>query len=320
MNRRRAFTVTLTTAALLATAISPALAGPQRDSVREAADDLVAAGFPAVVVHTRDGARERRVTAGVADVSTGEPARARHRFRIASNTKAFTATVLLQLVGAGRVSLSDTLAEVLPGVVHGNGYDPERITVRQLLDHSSGIHDPLDPHFFDPYLVDHDRGYVYTRPLNLRRTSFPVTDPPIHGAHLHGYDLGGQDMSVFSPSYDWTAGAMVSTVDDLADFHRALFDGRLLAPAQQRQLREVGPGGHYALGVETGPLRCSGGTRTIWGNTGAGPAYFSVSMTTEDGERQVVLVATTFDLAAELREEPALPADPMPALMAALCG
>lgn len=41
-----------------------------------------------------------------------------HRFRIASNTKAFTSTVLLQLVGEGRLSLDDPVSRWLPGVVH----------------------------------------------------------------------------------------------------------------------------------------------------------------------------------------------------------
>ncbi|MER8158832.1 hypothetical protein [Streptomyces sp. NPDC094472] len=47
------------------------------------------------------------------------------------------------------------------------------------------------------------------------------TDPEVHGSPLHGYDLEGRDMTRFSPSYDGTAGAMISTVDDLARFERA---------------------------------------------------------------------------------------------------
>ncbi|GAA2828725.1 serine hydrolase [Kitasatospora aburaviensis] len=42
--------------------------------------------------------------AGVADTASGEPARPDHRFRIASNTKSFVSTVLLQLEGEGRLS------------------------------------------------------------------------------------------------------------------------------------------------------------------------------------------------------------------------
>ncbi|MFE9369578.1 serine hydrolase domain-containing protein [Streptomyces sp. NPDC006711] len=38
-------------------------------------------------------------------------------------------------------------------------------------------------------------------PLGLKDTSFPLTDPDIHGPHLHGYDLSGRDVTRFSPSY-----------------------------------------------------------------------------------------------------------------------
>jgi len=65
------------------------------------------------------------------------------RFRLGSDTKTFTATVVLQLVGEGRMSLDDTVEQWLPGVVRGNGNDGSRITVRQLLQHTSGIPDVL---------------------------------------------------------------------------------------------------------------------------------------------------------------------------------
>ncbi|MET7357911.1 serine hydrolase domain-containing protein [Streptomyces sp. NPDC005562] len=67
------------------------------------------------------------------------------RFRIGSTTKTFTAAVVLRLVGEGRLSLDDTVERWLPGVVRGNGWDGERITVRQLLRHTSGITDPPPP-------------------------------------------------------------------------------------------------------------------------------------------------------------------------------
>jgi D-alanyl-D-alanine carboxypeptidase len=63
------------------------------------------------------------------------------RFRIGSATKSFTAVVVLQLVGEGRLALDDSVGRWLPGLVRGNGNDGRRITVRQLLQHTSGIHD-----------------------------------------------------------------------------------------------------------------------------------------------------------------------------------
>ncbi|WP_158879983.1 serine hydrolase domain-containing protein [Amycolatopsis anabasis] len=354
-------------AGLLGTIAAPAAAAGEQDPLGGALDRLVQAGFPGGLAYLRAGERVRYATAGVAELRTGEPVRPGQRFRIASNTKAFVATVLLQLVGEGELSLADSVERWLPGTVRGEGYDASKITVRQLLNHTSGIHDPRDPHFFDPYLKDENWGYVYTpdevirqslldppddkpgytntgylllgkiiervtgndvrdeisarilRPLGLKDTYFPLTDPHIRGPHLHGYDFGLRDMSVFSPSYDWTAGAMVSTVDDLAAFHRALFEGDLLEPEQQRLLKELAPGGHYALGVERGSVDCPSGERTIWGNTGGGPGYTSMSFTTEDGSRQLVFVLTQFDLAADQAGRLPWQAVPTPLLEAGLC-
>jgi D-alanyl-D-alanine carboxypeptidase len=58
-------------------------------------------------------------------------------FRVASVTKPFVATVVLQLVAGGRLSLSDTVEHWLPGILpYGN-----QVTVRQLLNHTSGVPD-----------------------------------------------------------------------------------------------------------------------------------------------------------------------------------
>ncbi|MET9402758.1 serine hydrolase domain-containing protein [Kitasatospora sp. NPDC002965] len=73
--------------------------------------------------------------AGTADFATGRKAGADGRFRIGSVTKTFVSTVVLQLVAEGRLSLDDRVERFLPGLVPG-GRD---ITVRQLLDHTSGL-------------------------------------------------------------------------------------------------------------------------------------------------------------------------------------
>src|SRR3954447_20760904 len=53
---------------------------------------------------------------GVADVSTGEPLTPGHLFRIASHSKTFTATAVLQLVEAGRMRLDDPIARWVPAL------------------------------------------------------------------------------------------------------------------------------------------------------------------------------------------------------------
>jgi D-alanyl-D-alanine carboxypeptidase len=84
------------------------------------------------------------VTSGVADLRTGRPMAAGERVRIGSTTKTFTATVVLQLAAEGRIGLDAPVERYLPGVVRGNGYDGARITVRDLLRHTSGLPDHVN--------------------------------------------------------------------------------------------------------------------------------------------------------------------------------
>ncbi|MFF0885507.1 serine hydrolase domain-containing protein [Streptomyces sp. NPDC003456] len=59
--------------------------------------------------------------------------------RAGSNTKTFTAVVVLQLVAEGKVRLDEPVETYLPGVVRGEGIDGRDITVRRLLQHTSGL-------------------------------------------------------------------------------------------------------------------------------------------------------------------------------------
>jgi D-alanyl-D-alanine carboxypeptidase len=56
-------------------------------------------------------------------------------------TKTFVATVVLQLAAEGRLSLNDSVQKWLPGAITGHGYDPSRITIRELLQQTSGLRD-----------------------------------------------------------------------------------------------------------------------------------------------------------------------------------
>ncbi|MEU9387556.1 serine hydrolase domain-containing protein, partial [Streptomyces sp. NPDC048279] len=92
------------------------------------------------------------VSEGVGDTRTGAPRAASDRYRVGSITKTFVSTVLLQLEAEGRLSLDDTVDKWLPGVVRGHGNDGRRVTVRQLLGHTSGIFN---------YTADDDFGRTY---------------------------------------------------------------------------------------------------------------------------------------------------------------
>ncbi|RJK94727.1 serine hydrolase domain-containing protein [Vallicoccus soli] len=112
-------------------------------AVQRVLDRLVTeTGLPGVLASVRgsDG-RVRTYTAGSGDLRTGAPVPEDGRVRIASNTKTFTATVVLQLVAEGAVELDAPVERYLPGVVRGPGGDGRRTTVRHLLQQTSGLPD-----------------------------------------------------------------------------------------------------------------------------------------------------------------------------------
>lgn len=84
------------------------------------------------IVHSPDG-EVYRAALGLADIESEDPMALDDHFRIGSITKTMTATVILQLVDEGLLSLDDPLARYLPDA-GTNG-----ATVRQALDMSSGI-------------------------------------------------------------------------------------------------------------------------------------------------------------------------------------
>lgn len=134
-----------------AEATSPDASGLQKDVTA-----LVRAGAPGAILFVRNGDRTVRVTAGLGNVVQKTPIRPGDFFKIASLTKTYTATVVLQLVGEGKLRLSDSVEQRLPGFVP-NG---RRITIRQLLNHTSGLFDYFEnPKFLRPYLSGNFRHY-----------------------------------------------------------------------------------------------------------------------------------------------------------------
>ena len=261
-------------------AAAPASGDRLAPALRKDMKDLVAAGVPGVVVLVRRDGRTVQLASGYSNLAKKTPMRVGDRFRIGSVTKSFVATVVLQLVGEGKLSLDDSIEHWLPGLVPNGG----NITVRQLLSHRSGLFDYLsDERVLKPYLSG-NFGYVWTPPkLVAVSTSHPPVFEPgakfsysntnyivlgliveaatrtrsgaTSQAHLRAArasldaarDLAAhcgrtrarlprqgknqlQDVTLVSPSYAWTAGAIVSTASDIARFYRALLGGRLLRP------------------------------------------------------------------------------------------
>lgn len=149
-----------------------ASAAARPDTLQKGLNALVHTdGVPAALasVNDRDGRTLSR-TAGVGDLATGAKVPRDGQVRIGSNTKTFTAVVVLQLVGEGEVDLDAPVDTYLPGLVRGDGIDGRRITVRQLLQQTSGLPN------YSMYLSDEVRYYEPRELLDLalqHRADFP---------------------------------------------------------------------------------------------------------------------------------------------------
>ena len=112
-----------------------------------------------------------RGTAGLADVAAGRPVTTDTAFSIASVSKTFTSALILALVEDGQLSLDSAVTSYLPSLAIDR-----RITVRQLLDHTSGLRD----FFFHPRI---DRALltqparVWDAARSLRYVRKPLVKP-----------------------------------------------------------------------------------------------------------------------------------------------
>ena len=296
------------------------------------------------------GGRHLVGASGVGDLETGRPVNRAGHFRMGSVNKTVVATVALQLVGEGRLSLDDSVDRWLPGLVSGNGNDGRAITVEQLLQHTSGIVDDYPgmdsaaeyyERRFDFPTPDEvvaramahppafapgagwqysNTGYVVVgmiieritgrpwhveveerilEPLGMTRTSWPGDSPTLPRPHARAYER-------FQPDEDVTdvtllvdadaSGGMITTTRDLSVFVRALFGGRLLAPAQLARMQQtvpvseevdtLWPGTRYGLGVFQRPLPCGG---SYWQPAGDQAGWTTRTGVAGDGRTSVVL-------------------------------
>jgi D-alanyl-D-alanine carboxypeptidase len=315
-------------------------------------DRLVAAGAPGAVGWVHDEAGARQAASGVADLRSGRPMRPELHFRAGSLTKSFVATVVVQLVADGRLSLDDTLQRWLPGILPYG----EQVTIRQLLGHTGGVPDyvatvypalygseqrrfrvwaPRElialvadrPPGFPPgsawsysntgYVLlglvveaatrspfGHELARRILEPLRLGGTVFPdrsadLPDPSSRGYSLpvgpDGEALDGPllDLTAQDPSWAWAAGAVVSTLEDLGGFLRALLGGRLLPPALLAEMLPtvaVPPAAiplplydRYGLGL----LETETPAGRLVGSVGGIPGFLNVVLSTHDGRCQL---------------------------------
>ncbi|WP_447037454.1 serine hydrolase domain-containing protein [Streptomyces sp. DSM 118878] len=144
-----ALAATVAAGALSAPAFAADTGGGERHrATQRAMEAALKDDVPGVTAQVKDRHGTWNSAAGIGDLVRQSPRGAHDHYRIGSITKTFVATVLLQLEAEGGLDLDDKVGRWLPGVVEGNGHDGDRISLRQLLNHTSGIYNVTsDPSF-----------------------------------------------------------------------------------------------------------------------------------------------------------------------------
>ncbi len=147
-----------------------------RADLEELVQDSVGDEVPGAIVYLDFPGEQISVAAGIAERSTGSLMDEMATLRLGSITKTYMAALTLTLVGEGAFALDDQVSNLLPSDVLGklpNGLDP---TIRQLLNHTSGIPDYYSERF---YMEDWDRSQPLTPELVLHAIrGVPATITP----------------------------------------------------------------------------------------------------------------------------------------------
>jgi D-alanyl-D-alanine carboxypeptidase len=171
-----------------ARATAPADAPALATQLQQQLDALVAAGVPGALVLVRTRDRTIRLASGYGNLAPRTPMRTTDRFRVGSETKTFVATVVLQLVGEHKLSLTDTVERWLPGLVPGG----ERISLRQLLNHTSGLFDYAEDKAFGRQLANRTKVWTPRQLVGIATAHTPLFAPGARWSYSNtGYILLG---------------------------------------------------------------------------------------------------------------------------------
>ncbi|MCU1681055.1 MAG: alkaline D-peptidase [Amycolatopsis sp.] len=159
----------------LGSASVPASAAAQSGAtaqLTQLARNLVDAGAPGVIVRVDDGrGHSVEIVEQARWAERDHPLEAGDEFRVGSNTKTMMATLVLQLVGEGKLALTDPVEKWLPGQVPNGG----AITLRMLLNHTSGLYDYTG----DPALVKSIVGKDQRHWTSVELLAVGVKNPPL---------------------------------------------------------------------------------------------------------------------------------------------
>lgn len=155
-------------------------------------------GVPGVIVAVETPAGKWIGVSGKSDLSTGEPMLPEMQIRLASITKMFTATLVMKLVEDKMLSLDDSIEKWLPGIIpNGNN-----ITVRMLLNHTSGLFDHESaPEFWDRLLSKPQSDWSHEDVINIVKSHNPLFGPGMSWSYCNaGYYILGMIIEAVTKS------------------------------------------------------------------------------------------------------------------------
>lgn len=258
------------------------------------------------------------------------------KYRAYSITKAFTATVILQLIEEGKLALTDTLSSFFPEYTLG-----ENITIENLLGHTSGIPDVVDtdktkdsktlmeflstmPLHFEPNsqwrysnsnyyilgnIIKEVTGKDYDvaieerilKPLGMTNSGFhfnELQDPKKAIGYSFLSDKNYTPAMLYKTDQPFGAGAIYSTVGDLYKFSEAIKKNTLLNPETIELASVPQKGSTYGLGFDLGTLLDS----PKIGHSGGGPGFISVMFRAIEEDITIIFSANSENIPYAITE------------------
>ncbi|WP_409175102.1 serine hydrolase domain-containing protein [Brevibacillus fortis] len=134
-------------------------------------------GIPGMIVQSTRNGQKWSYAAGEANIEDKSKMRPDFHFRIGSVSKMFVATVVLQLAEEKKLSLDDSVEKWLPGVLNSSGFDGNKIKIRHLLNHTSGIPDSVDQSFLDMLIHNPKMKFTLEEELKVALSKKPLFAP-----------------------------------------------------------------------------------------------------------------------------------------------
>ena len=134
--------------------------------------------FPGLILYVDNHENEPwALASGLGNIETNTPMDPDAKFRAGSILKPFIAVVIFQLIEEDRFSLDDPLPAILPATIVDKFPDTDKMTVRMLLNHRTGIPDSITPEVVDEIIANPARIWQNEEWLDIAAAQEPLFPP-----------------------------------------------------------------------------------------------------------------------------------------------